>query len=96
MFENGSEVLRLDCHLHTWKDKEFKYDGEQDRYVSDYVEKLVEQKISIGILTNHNKFDIGEYKAIKKAANKKDILILPGVGIIIVLNVFNGFFKGAK
>ena len=28
MFENGSEVVRVDFHLHTRKDREFKYSGE--------------------------------------------------------------------
>lgn len=97
MFENGSEILKLDCHLHTRKDKEFNYGGEDDRFVSDYVAKLEEQNIRLGIITNHNKFDEGEYKAIKKAAIKKDILILPGVelsvkegaGSVHMLIVFN-------
>ena len=40
MFENGSEVLRFDCHLHTVKDKEFKYKGEKMIFVSAYVEKV--------------------------------------------------------
>lgn len=79
MFENGAEVIRFDCHLHTKKDKEFKYNGEENQFVNNYVEKLEAAGIGVGILTNHNKFDEGEYKAIKKNARKKDILILPGV-----------------
>ncbi len=39
--------------------------------------------IRIGIITNHNKFDIGEYKALRKEAKKRDILILPGVELSI-------------
>ena len=83
MFENGSEVLRFDCHLHTVTDKEFKYEGESDRFVSDYVEKLSKEGISVGIITNHNKFDCAQYKAIKKAAKKRNIFILPGVELSI-------------
>lgn len=79
MFDNGSEILRFDCHLHTVKDKEFNYSGEEDRFVSEYVEKLAQEEIFVGVITNHNKFDCGEYKAIKKAARKKDIVVLPGV-----------------
>ena len=30
MFDNGSEILRFDCHLHTIKDKEFNYSGEDN------------------------------------------------------------------
>lgn len=83
MFENGSEILRFDCHLHTDKDKEFKYKGEQNSFVSEYVEKLERERIAIGVITNHNKFDVNEYKAIRKAAKKKDILILPGVELSV-------------
>lgn len=83
MFENGSEILRFDCHLHTIKDKEFSYSGEEDRFVSEYVEKLAQEKIFVGVITNHNKFDCGEYKAIKKAAKKKGIVVLPGVELSI-------------
>lgn len=83
MFENGSEILRFDCHLHTIKDKEFSYSGEEDRFVSEYIEKLAQEKIFVGVITNHNKFDCGEYKAIKKAAKKKDIVVLPGVELSI-------------
>lgn len=82
-FENGSEVLRFDCHLHTVKDKEFKYSGMENEFVSDYVCKLEQEKISVGVITNHNKFDLDQYKAIKKAARKKDIFILPGVELSI-------------
>ena len=46
--------------------RSFKYSGEEDRFVSDYVEKLERENISVGILTNHNKFDCDQYKAIKK------------------------------
>lgn len=97
MFENGAEVIRFDCHLHTKADKEFKYNGEENQFVNNYVEKLEEAGIGVGILTNHNKFDEGEYKAIKRNARRKDILILPGVelsmkegkGAVHVLVVFN-------
>jgi len=97
MFTNGSQVLRFDCHLHTRMDKEFLYNGEDNQFVSKYVECLAEAGIGVGVLTNHNKFDEGEYKAIKRNARKKDILILPGVelsvkegkGAVHVLVVFN-------
>ena len=70
MFDNGSEVLRFDCHLHTVKDKEFKYEGEEDKFISSYVDKLKNEEISVGVITNHNKFDCNQYKAIKKMAKK--------------------------
>ena len=83
MFENGSEIVRFDCHLHTKKDKEFKYSEADNSFVTEYVNKLEEEKITIGVITNHNKFDVDEYKALKKAANKRNILLLPGVELSI-------------
>ena len=83
MFDNGCEWIRCDFHLHTRKDKEFKYTGEDNSFISDYVNKLESEKIKIGVITNHNKFDLQEYKALKKAANKKDIFILPGVELSV-------------
>ncbi|MBE5875709.1 MAG: hypothetical protein E7290_02330 [Lachnospiraceae bacterium] len=83
MFENGSEILRVDFHLHTKADKEFTYQGEENSFVNDYVDKLEDENIRVGIITNHNKFDINEYKAIKRAAKRRDIFILPGVELSI-------------
>lgn len=83
MFNNGCEWLRCDFHLHTKKDKEFKYSGEDSYFISDYVAALDSKNIKVGVITNHNKFDLEEYKALKKAANKKDIFILPGVELSV-------------
>lgn len=71
MFENGIETIRADFHLHTRKDKEFKYNGEENDYIKLYVKGLVDAGIGIGVITNHNKFDENEYKAIKRAAKKR-------------------------
>ena len=51
MFDNGCEWIRCDFHLHTRKDKEFKYKGEDNSFVSDYVNKLESEKIKIGVIT---------------------------------------------
>lgn len=83
MFENGLQYVRSDFHLHTNKDKEFTYTGEPNSFVNDYVSALKEANISVGVITNHNKFDINEYKAIRKAAKKQDIFILPGVELTV-------------
>jgi ABC-type lipoprotein export system ATPase subunit len=83
MFQNGSIWLRADFHLHTKADKEFIYSGADNDFVNDYIDKLIEQKIQIGVITNHNKFDIEEYKAIAKKARKKGIYILPGVELSV-------------
>ena len=83
MFETGLQYVRADFHLHTCKDKEFVYSGEQNSFINDYVSALKEANINVGVITNHNKFDREEYKAIRKAAKKQDIFILPGVELTI-------------
>lgn len=83
MFEHGLEWVRADFHLHTHKDKEFKYSGEENSFVKEYIYKLSSEGITMGVITNHNKFDNGEYKALCKAGRKKDILILPGVELSV-------------
>lgn len=83
MFESGLEFLRADFHLHTQKDKEFSYSGEPNDFVKSYVSALKQANISVGVITNHNKFDKDEYKALKKAASKEKIFILPGVELTV-------------
>lgn len=83
MFESGLQYVRADFHLHTLKDKEFTYSGESTSFVGDYVSALKNASINVGIITNHNKFNIEEYKAIRKAAKKQDIFILPGVELTV-------------
>lgn len=83
----GAKWIRTDFHLHTKADEKwFKYAGKENSFVNDYVQKLKDEDIGVGIITNHNKFDKDEYKAIRKKAKKKDIYILPG----IELNVKEG------
>ena len=77
MFESGLEFLRADFHLHTQKDKEFSYSGEPNDFVKSYISALKQANISVGVITNHNKFDKDEYKALKRAASKEKIFILP-------------------
>lgn len=83
MFETGLQYVRADFHLHTCKDKEFIYSGEQNSFINDYVSALKKANINVGVITNHNKFDREEYKAIRKAAKKQDMFILPGVELTI-------------
>lgn len=82
-FSNGSIWVRFDCHLHTRADKEFEYSENENEYITKYIEKLKAEEIEVGIITNHNKFDIEEYKALKKKANKENIFILPGVELSV-------------
>lgn len=83
MFEHGIVTVRADFHLHTKQDKEFKYFGEDNSFVNDYISALKNQNIQVGIITNHNKFDLSEYKALRKKARKEDIFLLPGVELSV-------------
>ncbi|MBW1616646.1 MAG: hypothetical protein JRJ49_08970 [Deltaproteobacteria bacterium] len=78
-FKNGSKWLKADFHLHTKEDKEFEYNGDDNSFVEAYINALNDKNIKIGLITNHNKFDLGEYKALRKKANKKNIWLIPGV-----------------
>ena len=84
LFQNGAVWLRADFHLHTKADVgEFIYTGEKNDFVNAYINKLSEENIRVGVITNHNKFDLGEYKAIAKKARKEGIYILPGVELSV-------------
>ncbi|MDR9364002.1 MAG: hypothetical protein RI575_01590 [Balneolaceae bacterium] len=82
IFNFGSQWLRADFHLHTKADKEaFKNWDETEKrsFKQEYVARLKEENISVGVITNHNKFDEGEYKSLAKEARKNEIFLLPGV-----------------
>lgn len=83
MFKKGARALRADFHLHTVKDKEFEYNNNPNDFIKEYVQKLKEENISIGAITNHNKFDKEEFKALRKQAKKEGILLLPGVELSV-------------
>ncbi|WP_275555773.1 TrlF family AAA-like ATPase [Mixta sp. Marseille-Q2659] len=83
VFDNGSCWVKVDFHLHTNADKEFRYEGEPDEYINSYVSALENAGIGMGIITNHNKFDLDEFKQIKRKAKKKGIGILPGVELSV-------------
>lgn len=83
MFEHGTKWVNADFHLHTNVDKQFMYNGNQDFYYSDYIDKLVEEDIQVGAITNHNKFDTEEYLALWKTAKKRDVILLPGVELSV-------------
>jgi len=82
-FINGSQWVRFDCHLHTNSDKEFKYSKNENEYINSYVNALKDNNINIGVVTNHNKFNLDEYKAIKKRAKKENIFIMPGLELSV-------------
>ena len=82
-FPNGTEWVRADFHLHTKADKEFDYSGDENQFVVQYVEKLKDQGIRVGIITNHNKFDFGEFKALRRKARREGVCLLPGVELSV-------------
>lgn len=83
MFKNGACVLRVDFHLHTVKDKEFKYNNKSNDFIKKYIQELKKENISVGVITNHNKFDKEEFKAMKRQAKREDVLLLPGVELSV-------------
>ena len=82
-FNNGANYLRLDCHLHTMADKEFKYDNNNNDFMKNYIQKLKDENIKVGIITNHNKFDKNEFVNLKKQAQKEEILLIPGTELSV-------------
>jgi predicted ATPase len=83
IFKYGSTWQRADFHLHTRADKEFVYTGEENSFASDYVAGLKSAGIHAGVITNHNKFDVDEFKALRKKARKEEIYLLPGVELSV-------------
>lgn len=83
VFQYGATWLRADFHLHTNKDKEFQYSGAPMEYYDQYIAHLVAEKIQIGVITNHNKFDKEEFKELRKKAKKENIWLLPGVELSV-------------
>lgn len=83
IFENGATWLRADFHLHTKADKEFSYTGNENDFCRLYVEKLKEQNINVGVITNHNKFDKNEFVALRKKALKEGVGLFAGVELSV-------------
>ena len=76
-FAHGSRWVRADFHLHTRRDKEFKDAGSEQDFVARYIAQLKQADIRVGVITNHNKFDREEFKALRKAASKKKYIYCP-------------------
>lgn len=83
VFEQGAQWIRADFHLHTRADREFKYTGDDDFYNSNYVDALEKANIRLGVISNHNKFDFGEFRALRKTARKRGIALLPSVELSV-------------
>lgn len=83
VFEDGAQWVRSDFHLHTRADREFKFTGDDSFYNSNYVDALENAGIQLGVITNHNKFKVDEFKALRKTALRKGIMLLPGVELSV-------------
>lgn len=83
IFVNGAIWLRADFHLHTKADKEFSFTGNENDFCRIYVEKLKEQNINVGVITNHNKFDKSEFVALRKKAKKEGVGLFAGVELSV-------------
>jgi len=102
VFQNGATWLRADFHLHTKADKEFDRKGidNENDFVRLYIEQLNKQQIGIGVITNHNKFDKGEFISLRKKAKKECIGLFAGVefslkeGIHILIVFDDKWYQG--
>jgi len=83
VFTRGAQWIRVDFHLHTCADREFTFTGDSNFYHSNYVDALEKAGIQLAVITNHNKFDFAEFKALRKTAQKKEIALLPGVELSV-------------
>ena len=83
LFRHGATWLRADFHLHTRADAEFVYTGEPDYFARAYFEQLEREAIRVAVVTNHNKFDLAEFKELRTWAERKDIYLLSGVELSI-------------
>lgn len=82
-FAHGTEWVRADFHLHTKVDKEFAYKGDENDFAAQYIDKLKAAGIRVGLITNHNKFNLSEFKSLRKRARKEGICLLPGVELSV-------------
>jgi predicted ATPase len=83
LFEQGSVWVRADFHMHTQVDKEFTFTGDPNFFVSDYVNAMKAADIRVGVITNHNKFDRDEFKALARYARKQEVFLLPGLELSV-------------
>lgn len=102
IFKNGATWLRADFHLHTKADNEFDRSDFADNgnFYVKYIQKLKEQEIRLGVITNHNKFDKAEFVALKKNVKKEEIGLFAGVefslkeGIHILIVFDDQWYQG--
>lgn len=57
--------------------------GDENAFVGAYVDALKTAGIGLGVITNHNKFDMDEFKALRRRCRKENIGLLPGVELSV-------------
>jgi predicted ATPase len=83
LFEHGSVWVRADFHMHTVADKEFIHTGDPSFFVSEYVAAVKAADVRVAVVTNHNKFDREEFRALAKHARKQEVFLLPGLELSV-------------
>ncbi len=83
LFAFGACWIRADFHLHTEMDRQFMPIPEGISFKKAWVDRLAKEDVRLGVITNHNKFDIREYKVLRREAARKEIYILPGVELCV-------------
>jgi chromosome segregation protein len=81
LFPHGARWVRADFHMHTVADDEFERPAAGVNFASAFVDRMGEEQVGIGVITNHNKFDQQEFKSLRKVAVKAGVFLLPGVEI---------------
>ncbi len=84
-FQHGTRWVRADFHLHTRADKKEweEAEGEESSFPAAYVQRLADEGIQVGVVTNHNKFDLVEFRELRRMALRRDIFLLPGVELSV-------------
>ncbi len=83
LFASGARWIRADFHLHTEQDTEFSAVPEGVSFCKAWVDRLAEEDIRLGVISNHNKFGREEYRNLRREARKQGIFILPGVELCV-------------
>ncbi len=79
VFEEGAQWTRATFICTPAQTASSTTTGDDNFYNRNYVDALEKAGIRLGVITNHNKFDFEEFKALRKTAQKKILALLPGV-----------------
>ena len=69
-------IRNVPCYKCTECD-EFFYTGDENSYFTSYVNALVVAGIHVGVVTNHNKFNVQEFKILKKRQGRRMFFCFP-------------------